>query len=69
MQVMYALGDNRAGFAAQKYEQFKKRVKRHMATRGSVDRLPRLEDPDAHIIQRPRHGVQRYSGDWTERGW
>jgi len=69
MQVLYALGDNRAAFAVQKYEQFKKRVKWHMANRGSVDRLPRLEDPDAHVIQRLRHGTQRYDRNWNEYGW
>jgi len=59
MQALYSLGDNRGPMAIAKYEQFKKRVKWHMANRGSVDRLPRLEDPDAGIISSNRRGGGR----------
>lgn len=56
MQALYALGDNRAMVAVEKYERYKRRVKGHMANRGSVDRLPRLEDPDANIVSLNRRG-------------
>ena len=56
MQALYALGDKRVQLAMQKYEDWKRKVKWHMANRGSVDRLPRLEDPDAGIITRSRRG-------------
>lgn len=55
MQALYALGDDRVQLAMQKYEYYKKQVKWHMASRSSVDRTPRLEDPDAGIISRTRH--------------
>ena len=65
MQALFALGDNRAGYAAKQYADYKKLVKWHMANRGSVDRTPRLEDPDAGIISRTRRGNRngRWYGD------
>lgn len=64
MQALYALGDNRAIVAVQQYERYKRRVKWHMANRGSVDRLPRLEDPDAHIVSANRRGSRRRLWQW-----
>ena len=52
MQALYALGDDRVGLAMKKYEDWKRKVKWHAASRGSVDRQPRLEDPDAGIVGR-----------------
>ena len=65
MQVLFQLGDKRYNVAKSEYEKARKMIKWDMASRNSVDRTPRLEDPDAHILEGNRHGGSRNSG----RGW
>jgi len=54
MQVMFQLGDKRYNVTKREYEEARRKVKWHLASRASVDRTPRLEDPDSHIIRRNR---------------
>ena len=63
MQVLFSLSDKRYPTAAAEYNRARRLIRIDMTYRGSIDRQPRLEDPDAHILSQNRGG-SRFGGGW-----
>ena len=66
MQALFSRGDGRYPTAAMEYNRARRLIRLNMANRGSLDRLPRMEDPDAHIITRNRRGGSGYKWQWDD---
>jgi len=62
MQALFALADKRYSVAVQEYNKARRLIRLNMTNRGSLDRQPRLEDPDAPLISRIRSDAR--DGGW-----